>query len=84
MVDDTRGTESMTRESIQHPIICARIESPHTSIAQIGQARRKPLAQQAKQSKNHVRIGSSIGHDLRWLEISLLLKQDTEQDQAIP
>jgi hypothetical protein len=59
------------------------VDAPEARAADVGQAGAETVARQLEQSENDIAAGAGVGHDLRGLQLGLLLKHDGHQHEAV-
>jgi hypothetical protein len=74
---------ALPRNTVELTIIGSGINTLKSRPTYIGESRTESIAEQPEQSKHDVRVSARVGHDLGWLQLSLLFKYDGEQHQTI-
>ena len=74
---------ALLRDGVELAIIGLGVDAPEACSTDVRQARAEAVAQQAEQPEDDVAVCARIGHDLRRLQLGLLLEHDRQQNQAV-
>ena len=73
----------MPRQPVEGAVVGLRVHAPEARAADVGEPRAELVTEQMEYPEDRVRVGPGVGHDLRRLQLGLLLQHDREQGQAV-